>query len=61
MLFIRPLFESCIETRKIGEELPEKFDKSPNPLLRGDCIVNDNNLRFRFHGIVDRHVKDAIS
>ena len=45
----------------MAEELAEMIDESPNPLLRGNYMVNESNLSFLFHKINQQHIRDAIS
>ena len=45
----------------VSEELVEKIYDSPNPLLRGDCTVNESISSFRFHEIKDQHIRDAMA
>ena len=45
----------------VGEELADKIDEAPNPLLRSNYTVNVGNLSFHFYEINYLNVKDVIN
>ena len=44
----------------IGNELANKIDRSPNPLLVGDYRINEGNKTMKFTKINEQHIRDAI-
>ena len=43
----------------VDDELANKVNETPNPLLKGDYTVNVSNLSFHFYEINDLHVRDV--
>ena len=43
----------------VGEELAEKLDGTPNPLLTGSYTVNGSNACCKFKEISDMHIRDT--